>query len=280
MIAQLVDVRKNYGTRAALDGVTLGIARGELVALLGANGAGKTTTLEILLGLRRQDSGTVQLAAASTGVTPQETGMPQNLRVGEILEFVVSHYRTNRAQEVLEAFGLSASVKRQTGALSGGQLRRLALALAFAGEPELVVLDEPTTGLDVEARRSAWSYVRSYVQRGGTVLLTTHHMEEAEALADRILVMSAGRIVHEGTPAQIRRSVTAKRVTYEGAPFDPAAYGIEAVVESNGSRVTILTPETDELVRAMVLNGVKFAELAVSEASLEDAVLALTAGPQ
>lgn len=275
-LLELQNVCKSYGARRALDGLSLQIRKGEVVALLGANGAGKTTALEIALGLRHADSGLVNLAAGSVGVTPQETGMPPTLRVGEIAGFVAQHYlKRYSLHEILEPFGLSAFAKRQAGGLSGGELRRLALAIAFAGKPELVVLDEPTTGLDIESRRSAWRYIRSYVADGGTVLLTTHHMDEAEALAGRICVISAGRIVHDGTPEQIRRTVGARRLVYTGDPFDPSAFGIDAQVECSGSRVVIVTADTDDVLRAMVRSGLRFSDLSVADASLEDAVLTL-----
>ena len=276
-ILQLEHVRKVYGSHVAVDDLSLEVRRGEIVALLGANGAGKTTTLDILLGLRRPQSGMVRLHARTVGVTPQETGMPSNLRVSEIADFVVQHYPDQaQSDAVLDAFGLTPMRRRQAGGLSGGELRRLALALAFVGAPEFAVLDEPTTSLDIESRRAVWAYVRDYSRRGGTVLMTTHHMEEAEALASRILVMSAGRIVRDGTPAQIRRTVTTRRVVYAGAPFDPSAFGIDAVVEMLDGRVTVSTTDTDALVRAMVRNDIPFSDLCVIDASLEDAVLSLT----
>jgi ABC-2 type transport system ATP-binding protein len=276
-ILELAHIRKTYGSHAAVDDLSLSVQRGEVLALLGPNGAGKTTTLDIALGLRHANSGEVGMHAASIGVTPQETGMPETLRVCEIVDFVGDQY-TGRAttKSILENFGMADLAKRQAGGLSGGQMRRLALALAFVGEPELVVLDEPTTSLDVEARRSVWAYVQEYARSGGTVLLTTHHMEEAEALASRIAVMSAGRIVREGTPAQIRSTLTARHIAYTGDPFDPATFGIDAVVESDGSRVRITATDTDDVLRVMVRNDIVFSDLSVSDGSLEDAVLSLT----
>ncbi len=138
------------------------------------------------------------------------------------------------------------------------------------------MLDEPTTGLDIEARRNVWAFVRAYAEGGGTVLLTTHHMEEAEALASRILVMSAGSIVRDGTPAQIRRTVTTRRLSYAGRPFEPSAFGIDGTVQQDDGRVIITTADTDALLRAMVRNDIAFTDLSVTGASLEDAVLSLT----
>ena len=276
IVAGVEQIRKSYGTHAAVDGVSLQVRRGETVALLGANGAGKTTTLEILLGLRSADSGTIMMNAASVGVTPQQSGMPENLRVCEIVDFVAAQYGVpSPGVEILEPFGLQDLRRRQTGGLSGGELRRLSLALTFTGKPEFVVLDEPTTGLDIESRRQVWDFVREYAGAGGTVLLTTHHMEEAETLASRIVVMNAGRIVREGTPEQVRSTVSVRRMSYVGAPFDPSAFGIDAAVECSGSRVIVTTAQTDELVRALVSTGVAFSDLTVSAASLEDAVLSL-----
>jgi ABC-2 type transport system ATP-binding protein len=278
-IAELEHVSKLYGAHAAVNDLSLHIERGEVLALLGPNGAGKTTTLDMLLGLRKPTSGRVIMRAKSTGVTPQETGLPSNLRVREIVDFVAAHYAApTKTADILAKFESSGLAARQAGGLSGGEMRRVAVALAFTGNPELVVLDEPTTGLDIEARRSVWTYVREYAHGGGTVLLTTHHMEEAEALATRVAIMSNGRIVRDGSPEQIRRTVTARRIVYTGEPFDPAAFGIDALLESSGSRVAITTSNTDDLLRAMVRGDIAFRDLSISDASLEDAVLTLTGG--
>ena len=211
--AALHAVSKRFGAHAALISVDLAIEAGKVVALLGPNGAGKTTALSILLGLRRPDAGRAELfgddprhpaARAAIGVTPQECGFPPTLRTGEIVDLVRAHFPAPAPRaELLERFGLAALVRRQTGGLSGGERRRLAVALAFAGSPRAVFLDEPTAGLDVEARRAVWRELKLYTVDGGTVLLTTHHLEEAEALASRVAVLSQGRVVAEGTPAEV-----------------------------------------------------------------------------
>jgi ABC-2 type transport system ATP-binding protein len=207
-VVRLEGVVKRFGTTVALDGFSLDVAEGEIVALLGPNGAGKTTAVNVLLGLRRQDAGVVELFGSdpgdwrtrlSVGVTPQEMSFPPTLRVLEIVEFTRAHYPQPVATATLLArFGLDGVADRQVGGISGGQRRRLAVALAFAGAPRLAVLDEPTSGLDVESRRAVWQAVREHTGEGGAVLLTTHHLEEAEALADRIVVAAHGRVVAEG----------------------------------------------------------------------------------
>ena len=201
-------IRKRFGSNEAVRAFDLEIGRGEVVALLGPNGAGKTTAVQILLGLRRPDAGTAVVlghepgaieARRRIGVTLQEMACPHLLRVGEILSFAQAHFPSSTPYEpLLEEFGLASLARRQIGGLSGGERRRLALALAFAGAPELVFLDEPTTGLDVESRRRAWRAIRGFAATGGTVLLTTHYLEEAEALASRIAVMRDGRVVKIG----------------------------------------------------------------------------------
>jgi ABC-2 type transport system ATP-binding protein len=211
--AALRGVTKRFGDVLALDGVEIELRRAEVLALLGPNGAGKTTALSLMLGLRRADVGRVELfgadprrpaSRAAVGVTPQETGFPPTLRVGEIADLVRAHYAAPAGTgELLDRFGLAHCARRQVGGLSGGERRRLAVALAFAGRPLAVFLDEPTTGLDVEARRSVWAELQAYSSGGGTILLTTHYLEEAEALASRVVLLARGRIAGEGSPAQL-----------------------------------------------------------------------------
>jgi ABC-2 type transport system ATP-binding protein len=211
--AELRGVHKRYGKLEALRGVDLQLRPGELVALLGPNGAGKTTAVSILLGQRRPDAGSARLFGRDptlpatrrlVGATPQVAGFPDNLTVAEVVDFVRVHYPDPApAAELLGRFGLSELAGRRAGGLSGGQTRRLAVALAFAGRPRLVVLDEPTTGLDVEARRGLWEVVRAFVADGGAVLLTTHYLEEAQALASRVAVLADGRIVAHGSVDEI-----------------------------------------------------------------------------
>ncbi len=283
MIAAFEDVRKRLGRVQALDGVSLGVREGELVALLGPNGAGKTTLVSLLVGLRTPDAGRVRLAGRDPrepgarrvlGVTPQSTGFPPGLRVAEIVELVRAHYPSPLpARDLLERFGLADLARRSAQALSGGQARRLAVALAFVGRPRLAVLDEPTTGLDVASRRALWGEIERFKQGGGTVLLTTHYLEEAEALADRIAVIHRGRLLAEGSPAEIKRRVGLRRLRFR-APALPELPGV-ARAERDGDLHTLWSNDADAVVRRLVESGVAFHELEVLPVSLEEAFLAV-----
>jgi len=283
VIARLENVHKRLGRVQALAGVSLEVREGELLALLGPNGAGKTTLVSLLVGLRAPDRGRVELggrdprrpeARRILGVTPQSTGFPPNLRVVEVVELVRAHYpRPLATAALLERFGLSGLATRSVSSLSGGQARRLAVALAFAGNPRLAVLDEPTTGLDVGSRRALWSQIRRFREEGGTVLLTTHYLEEAEELADRVVVLARGRVISSGSPAEIKRRVGLRRVRLraERPPELPAAEKIER----DGERFTIWTHDSDALVRQLVNSGLEFSDLEVTPVSLEEAFLAV-----
>ena len=207
--AALWRVSKRFGETLALEQVDLAVDAGDVVALLGPNGAGKTTALSILLGLRRPDEGRAEVfgvdprrpsARVAVGVTPQESGFPPTLRVREIVDLVRAHFSDPApTDELLQRFDLGGIERRQAGGLSGGERRRLSVALAFAGEPAAIFLDEPTSGLDVESRRAVWGEIDRYSADGGTVLLTTHYLDEAQRLASRIVLIARGRVVAEGT---------------------------------------------------------------------------------
>ncbi|MEO6834449.1 MAG: ABC transporter ATP-binding protein [Candidatus Tumulicola sp.] len=287
MILRFENVTKSYGTIRALDALSFGVDRGENVALLGPNGAGKTTAIDIALGLRGADSGRVRLFGASPrdvatrrrlGATPQESGFPDALRVEEIVAFAAAHFaQPSGVAAVLAAFGMEGLAKRRAGTLSGGQSRRLALVLAFAGNPELAVLDEPTTGLDVESRRRLWDVVRN-AAAGRSILFTTHYLEEAEALASRIIVIDCGRLLFDGDPRELRERFGARRLTYVGEPLEPAALGLAATFARANGAVVVTTTDTDAYVRALVRTGTQFSELEIAPASLEDAFLSITGG--
>ena len=282
--AELRAVAKAFAGKAALAGLDLVLPRGAFLALLGPNGAGKTTALSLLLGLRIPDRGEALLLGGSPldedvrrriGATPQASAFPSGLTVREIVAFVAAHYPNPMPEgRLYESFGLGGLAARQVGGLSGGQQRRLGAALALLGNPEVVFLDEPSTGLDVEARHQLWDTMRSFHADGGTVLLTTHYLEEAEALAERIAVIHRGRLVAEGTRRDITSRIALRRVRFKAGAvpeIEPVARGtFEAGV------VTLYTPDADLLVRRLVETRVAFSELEVLPAGLEEAFVSLT----
>ncbi|MFC0713385.1 ABC transporter ATP-binding protein [Cellulomonas biazotea] len=293
-VLELEGVTRTFGAVTALDDVSLRVEHGELVGLLGPNGAGKTTLLSLVSGLRKADSGTVRLFggdprdAASRiwlGTTPQETGLPPTLTVGEVVDLVAGHYPAPMPRaEVLARFGLEDLAKRQTGGLSGGQKRRLAVALALVGRPRLVLLDEPTTGLDVEARHILWQALRDYHADGATVVLTSHYLEEIEALAERVVVVGGGRVLADDSLQAVLGLVGLRRVLLTlpaSSTLDPSnlpgAHVAEVTDTADGRRWTVLAADADALVRALVHHDVPFSDLELRGASLEEAFLALTA---
>jgi ABC-2 type transport system ATP-binding protein len=272
-------VRKAYGGVQALAGVDLEVRRGELLALLGPNGAGKTTLLEILEGHRRADAGEVRVLGHDpalreralrerTGIVLQEEGLDPNLNVREAVELYGAAYPAPwPADGVLELVGLADRAGARASTLSGGQRRRLDLALGIAGDPELIFLDEPTTGFDPGARRRSWELIRHLRELGKTILLTTHYMEEAQVLADRVVVLAGGRVVAEGTPDSLASAAGEAIVAYR----------------SNGraERFTTATPTADllPLLRTAVERGEELEGLTVTRPSLEDVYLQLTEEP-
>jgi ABC-2 type transport system ATP-binding protein len=283
MVLQLDGIDKSYGPIQALKGLSLRVEPDEIVAVLGPNGAGKTTAIDIGVGLRRPDRGTALLfgllpsdvrARRNVGVTPQESGFPDALTVEEILRFTGVHYERPRPVEsMLADFDLADLRHRRAGSLSVGQARRLALALAFAGDPPLVVLDEPTAGLDVESRRRFWDFVRA---NGSvrSILFSTHYLDEAEAAASRIVVIDGGRTRFDGDPASLRARFGVRRLTYAGRPLSGVA-GVQASTDRDG-RTIVATTDSDAYVRALVESGTAFSELEITSPSLEEAFLALT----
>jgi ABC-2 type transport system ATP-binding protein len=288
ILARAVQASRRYGDTLALDDVSLDVTAGELVGLLGPNGAGKSTLVNLLTGIRRPSSGRVELCGGdprrpasrqSLGVTPQETGLPGSLRVGEVVDFVRAHFPDPLSRaELLERFGLTDLVRRQTGGLSGGQKRRVAVALAFVGRPRIVFLDEPTTGLDVEARRSLWDGIRAFHADGGTVVLTSHYLEEIEALARRVVVIGGGRVLADDTVTAVRGLVAIRRVSITSTRLLPPLDGLVGV-ETEGDRQHLLTADADRLVRDLVRHDVPFTDLEVRPTSLEEAFLTLTHEP-
>ncbi|MDP9395059.1 MAG: ABC transporter ATP-binding protein [Actinomycetota bacterium] len=249
---EVVDLVKRYGERTAVDGLSLTVARGEVAAVLGPNGAGKTTTVECCEGYRRPDAGRVRVLGLDpvadsfnlrprVGVMLQAGGIPSAVRPLEFLRHVASlHAHPLDTGPLAERLGLTAVARTPYRRLSGGQQQRLSLALAVVGRPELVFLDEPTAGLDPQARRATWDLVEDLRRDGVTVVLTTHHMDEAERLADTVSVVDAGRVVASGTPAELTGGGTTERLAFTGPPSLDVADLLAALPE--GTRVEEVTP--------------------------------------
>jgi ABC-2 type transport system ATP-binding protein len=293
--AALRVVSKRFGEAVALDRVDFAIEAGEVVALAGPNGAGKTTALAILLGLRRPDNGTAELfgvdprqvrARLAVGVTPQESGFPPTLRVREIVELVRAHFPfAVPTDQLLGRFRLDTIARRQAGGLSGGERRRLAVALAFAGDPAAIFLDEPTAGLDVESRRSVWAEIDRYSADGGTVLLTTHYLEEADHLASRLAIVDRGRVVAEGTPDALKGELSGDAIhvdlaqVVEEGRVRAALSGVSSIRELSieGASVRARADNGATVVPAMITalesGSARVASVRVTRPSLDDVYL-------
>jgi ABC-2 type transport system ATP-binding protein len=288
--ATLESVVKRYGKTEALRGLDLTLRCGEVTALLGPNGAGKTTAVRLLLGLISPDEGRVRVlgrdprtAGARTriGAMLQVARVPETLLVREHLALFRSYYPHPLAvAEVVRRAGLEGIENRKFGELSGGQRQRVLFGLALCGDPDLVFLDEPTVGMDLQSRRRLWEEVRALAARGKSVLLTTHYLEEADALADRVVVISKGRLIREGTPTEIKHGVSGRRIRCV-TRLEPAhVRALPSVISLQGDRdATIIYAERpEEVVRRLLLEDDSLHGLEVSAAPLEDAFLALTGG--
>ena len=279
---------KSYGALRALDGIDLELHRGELLALLGPNGAGKTTAISLLLGLVRADAGEVRLfgmdpqrieARRGIGVMLQHAQLPATLRVGELIRLTASYYPSPRSvAESAELAGVADLLQRPYGKLSGGQQRRVQFALALCGNPRLLFLDEPTVGMDIEARRNLWQAIRQLVAEGVSVVLTTHYLEEAEALADRVCVMARGKVVSEGSVQALRARIALKRVwCATRLPLaEVAAWPEVADARLDGERLCLSTEHVEALVRRLLAHDAQLSALEVRAAGLAEAFTELT----
>jgi len=288
VVASLESVNKNYGPVHALQGVNFRVRAGELIALLGPNGAGKTTAVKLLLGLLQPNSGKVRVFGGDpthpenrirTGAMLQVSRVPETLRVREHIDLFSSYYQKPLpAGEVLAAAGLEKLSDRKFGELSGGQRQRVLFALAICGDPDLLFLDEPTVGLDVEARRMLWDQIRHLVGRGKTVLLTTHYLQEADALADRVAVIDKGEIIAEGTPADIKAQTAGKRIRCITSLAVHTLRQIPGVTDVKEDReaVELHVAEAEPVLRQLLALDANLAGLEVTAAGLEEAFLALT----
>lgn len=280
---------KTYGAVRAVDGVDMRIAQGETVALLGRNGAGKSTAISLLLGLVQADEGTVELFGAApersvlagrVGAMLQDSRAVPRVTVRELVSFVAGRYPAPMpVAQALELAGITDLAGRRVDRLSGGQTQRVRYAVALAGNPSLLVLDEPTAALDVEARHAFWRSMREYAGLGRTVLFSTHYLEEADAHADRIIVIDRGRVVADGTGEQLRRAAGGNLVSIdldgrgtEGLTLLPGVRSMEV----RGDRALLRTDDSDATVIALAELGA-IRGLEVAPASLDDAFLALTA---
>ena len=287
---ELIDAHKRYGHVEAVRGVSLAIHRGELVAMLGPNGAGKTTSINLMLGIRKPTSGRARLfgldpddrrARSRCGVMLQESGVPDTLTVRELLELFGSYYPHPMAPErAIALAGLEEQAKQQAGKLSGGQRQRLYFALAVCGDPEVIFFDEPTVGMDVEARRAFLHTIREFGREGKTIVLTTHYLEEADQLAERVIVIDRGVVIADATPAEIKSSVVGKRMSFTTTqPFSEGDLtGLRySRLEVDKDRVRLFSNAPETLLRELFRRGVEIHDLEVVGADLEEAFLALTA---
>ncbi|KAF2418888.1 ABC transporter ATP-binding protein [Microbacterium sp. B35-30] len=288
---QLSSLAKSYGAVRAVDDLTMRVERGEIVAVLGPNGAGKSTAAELILGLAKPDAGSATvfgldpLTAVRTGrvgAMLQVGALLADTRVIDILELMSGlHARPLAVREVVERAGLGGFLKTRTDRLSGGQAQRLRYALALLPDPDLLILDEPTVGMDVEARRDFWRSMREFADAGRTVLFTTHYLDEADAFADRIIVLAHGRVVAQGTVDQIRSRVAGRTITLAAGGIDSASLRalpcVVAIVRV-GARWHLHTTESDRTLRALLRDD-RARDVEVTAATLEDAFLALTTTP-
>ncbi|HTP87571.1 MAG TPA: ABC transporter ATP-binding protein [Bryobacteraceae bacterium] len=288
VIAELRNVTKRFGPVTALAGIDLEIARGQLLALLGPNGAGKTTAVRLLLGLSRPDSGAARVfgrdpqerdARKRVGAMLQAARVPDALRVCEHIELFSSYYPNPLPFDVVvKAAGLEGIERRLFGRLSGGQKQRVLFAIAICGNPDILVLDEPTAGLDVDSRRALWRHIRSFLARGGSVLLTTHYLEEADALADRIVVLNQGRVAADGTSSEIRQRAASRKIRCITSLNDTqiVAMAERVSVRRDGVFTEIVAADSDRVVRRLFAEDPEMRDLEVTGAGLEDAFLAIT----
>ena len=293
---QVAGLRKVYGDLVAVDGISFAVQPGEIFGMVGPNGAGKTTTIECLEGLRRPDAGSVSVLGldpwgdgyavrARVGIQLQEAALPHRIKVWEALDLFASLYpRSTDVDALLAQLGLTGKRTVPYAKLSGGQKRRLSIALALVGEPEVVFLDELTTGLDLHARRAMWDRVRAIRASGTTVFLTTHFMEEAERLCDRVAIVDQGRILALDAPGNVVRSLGAETRLAFTAPDGRAPDLLTRLpgvsrVEASGGHVVVVGHGhalAGDVVAALTAGGVPFTDLRTEQPTLDDAFLALT----
>ncbi len=287
-VVRLQGLTKTYGAVRAVDGIDLEIRRGEAVALLGPNGAGKTTTISMLLGLLTPTAGTVEvfgmqptqaIQQSKIGAMLQEGKLMSGVRVGEFLDFVRSlHPAPLPRGQLLDLAGLGALEKRRVDKLSGGQTQRVRFAMAIAGNPSLLLLDEPTAAMDVEARREFWGSMHAYAALGHTILFATHYLEEAENSASRLVIVAQGKVIADGAVPEIQARYGEPRVAFtlqeEGATGFERLPGVRRV-EVVGERVTLHTSDPDATARALIGSTIPWSNLEVKTNDLEETFIKL-----
>jgi ABC-type multidrug transport system ATPase subunit len=287
-LAELADVSKRFGSVVALDQLDLDVRPGELLAVLGPNGAGKTTAISLLLGLQQPDAGTARLfrqppqrlaARCQVGVMMQEVTLAEDLRVREHID-LVSHYYPDPLSRaaVIDMTHLTALAERPYGKLSAGQKRQVQFAVAICGRPKLLFLDEPTVGLDLQARAIMWDLLRTLVRQGSSIVLTTHYLEEAEALADRVVILAKGRLIASGTVSEMRGLVSRKRITCRTTlTFDQIAIwpGVESVTRDR-ELLYITATDAEQVARRLLTADSNLSDLEVRRAGLAEAFTELT----
>ena len=291
-LASLTGVQKKFGALAALDGFDLDVKRGELLALLGPNGAGKSTAISILLGLQETDQGEARLfdqppqdieARRRIGVMMQEVMLPPVMTCRELLEQVAGYYPLPYdVDAVIKRLALESIAGRRYDKLSGGQKRQLQFGLALVGRPELMFLDEPTVGMDVQAREALWRVIRDLIHEGCSIVLTTHYLEEAEALANRVVVMARGKVVSTGTVDEIRASVSRKQVSLVSrlSADDVRAWPDVLSVSIERNRLQITTRAAEPLLQRLFREDPQLSDIEVRRAGLAEAFTELTNGNQ
>ncbi len=297
ILAEVTGVEHAFGKLQVLNGIDMNVKAGQIVAVLGPNGAGKTTLINMLLGIYTPDAGRIQLFGQTPGdltvrqrigVMLQQAEMAETLKAKELVRQFSTYYQNPLSlQQLLQMAGLEEKAESRYGKLSGGEKRRVQFAIALAGEPDMVFLDEPTTGLDVQARRSLWSNIKAYAKRGAGIVLTTHYLEEADALADQIIVIDHGKVVATGTPSQIKQRVSLKQVHCRtSVPVEQLhlhslieRVEVEKLASQSGDNLTqciLLTQHAEALLRDLLQQDQNLTDLQVKGAGLEEAFLALT----
>ena len=289
-VVSFENVRKSYGKVRAVDGLTMELRPGETVAFLGPNGAGKSTSLDMLLDLRKPDRGRIAMFGSDpyhaikngrVGAMLQSGGLMPEVTVRELITLVTSfHPRPEPVEQTMQRAGIAQFADQRVDKLSGGQTQRVRFALAIVGDCDLIVLDEPTTAMDVETRRAFWDNMKVEVAEGKTLLFATHYLEEADQAADRIIVINKGRLLADGTPSQIKARAGAKRIAFHLEQIDePFLLGLPALVnvEIRHDLVQIQSSDSDRTLYALLDAGHRPRDLEVSSLGLEQAFLAITA---